>query len=133
MKILSRKEILEAEDIQVEQVLIPEWGEDAGVNVKGMNGSERDIFESSLVNQRGQGIKVNTVNIRAKLASLTVVDENLQQVFTEKDVREIGKKSASALQRIFEVAQRLSGISQGDVEELAEAMEDDPTEGSLSD
>jgi hypothetical protein len=31
----------------------------------------------------------------------------------------LGEKSAAALQRVFEVGQRLSGLSDGDVEELA--------------
>jgi hypothetical protein len=45
----------------------------------------------------------------------------------------LGAKSAAALQLVFDVACRLSGIGQKDVEELAESLEKDPFEDSPSD
>ena len=48
-------------------------------------------------------------------------------------IKALSEKSAAALQRVFEVAQRLSGITDDDVEELAEGLEDIPFEGSASD
>ena len=67
-KILKRDEILQAADIQVLLVSVPEWGGD--VYVKGMTGAERDKFEASIVEQRGKAQTMNMANIRAKLASL---------------------------------------------------------------
>ena len=129
--ILNRDQILSIADLKTELVEMPEWG--GSVYVRGMNGAERDKFEGSLVEQRGKERKVNTANIRAKLASLTICDESGKRLFSEADVQAISQKSASALQRIFEVAQRLSGITDADVEELAEEIEKDPFEGSPTD
>ena len=54
-------------------------------------------------------------------------------MFTDKDVKALGEKSANALQRVFDVAQKLSGITPDDVEELAQEMDENPSEGSASD
>ena len=45
----------------------------------------------------------------------------------------LGRKSARALQRIFEVAQRLSGLSPADTETLAAALKNDQSAGPGSD
>jgi hypothetical protein len=127
MKTLNRDDILGASDIVTELVPVPEWGGD--VYVKGMTGAERDKFESGIVEQRGKSQSINMANVRAKLASLTVCDEKGKRLFTEADVQALSQKSAAALQRVFSVAQRLSGIGDADVEELAAGM-DSPFEGS---
>jgi len=131
MAILTRDEILQADDIKKELVPVPEWGGD--IYVKGMTGAERDKFESSMIKMRGKEQEVNMANIRAKLASLTVCNEKGKRLFNENDVQALSTKSASALQRVFEVAQRLSGITDADVEELAGDLKDDPFDGSPSD
>ena len=131
-KILNKTEILNVNDIVVEEVQIPEWGKDATVYVKGMTGAERDKFESSLVVLRGKSQTLNMANIRAKLASLTICDKDGKRLFTEADVQELSQKSASALQRVFVVAQKLSRIGDEDIEELAEGLKADPFDGSPS-
>jgi hypothetical protein len=130
MTILNRKQILAADDLAKEIVAVPEWGGD--VYVRGMSGTERDEFEASVVQMKtGQQVQpLNMKNIRAKLASLTICDEAGKRLFSENDIGELGKKSAAALQRIFEVAQRLSGIGEEDVKELAGEMTANPTEDS---
>ena len=127
---LKRDDILNVKDIAIELVDVPEWG--GQVYVKGMTGLERDAFEGSIVETRGKGTRVNMANVRAKLAAQTLCDENGERLFTDADVKELGKKSASALQRVFEVAQRLSGIGEDAVKELTGELEENPTEDSPS-
>ena len=131
MAVLKRDDILQAKDIKIELVSTPGWGGD--VYVKGLNGAERDKFEGSLVNMRGKSKEINMTNIRAKLASMSICDENGKREFNENDVQALSQKSAAELQRVFVVAQRLSGISDEDVEELAEELKKDPFEGLPSD
>jgi len=127
---LTRDQILSLNDIQIEEVDVPEWKDT--VFVKSMTGMERDSFESSIIEIRGTSHKVNLVNARAKLVSLTACDKEGVLLFTEQDVKALGKKNAGALQRIFGVAQRLSGLSPEDVEELTEGLDKSPFEGSPS-
>ena len=131
MSALKRDDILNVKDIAIELVEVPEWGGE--VYVKGMTGLERDAFEGSIVEIRGKGRRVNMANVRAKLAAQTLCDENGERLFTDADVKELGRKSASALQRVFEVAQRLSGIGEEAVKELTGELEENPTEDSPSD
>ena len=128
---LNKQAILEVNDIEIEQVDVPEWG--GHVFVKGMTGLERDTFEASIVQQRGKDARVNLVNIRAKLAAATICDAEGIRLFNDKDVKALGKKSANALQRVFDVAQRLSGITEDDVDELADNLEKNLPDGSASD
>lgn len=130
-KPLSRDDILGAKDIEIEKVDVPEWH--GSVFVKGMSGTERDRFEASIVEQRGKNAKVSMENIRAKLAAESICDEDGNRLFSIEDINALGEKSASALQRVFDVAQRLSGITGEDVEELTEEMDANPSGGSASD
>lgn len=127
---LNREAILAAEDLPRELVEVPEWG--GAVYVRALTGAERDQFEASIVEQRGRDVRMNMRNIRAKLVALTVVDEGGQRIFTDDDVAALGGKSAAALDRLFAVAQRLSGLSKEDVEELAKNSESVQSADSIS-
>lgn len=129
--LLSREQILGAEDLGTTDVEVPEWG--GTVRVRGLSGAERDAFEASMVEIRGNSRKVRLENIRARLVALATVDENGERLFSDKDVEELGKKSGVALDRVWEAARNLSGLSDDDVEELAEGFEDAPSDGSTSD
>jgi hypothetical protein len=130
MGTLTRNEILKANDLDRELVPVPEWGGD--VYVRAMSGAERDKFESSLTINRGKNSTMNLANIRAKLAAMSICDESGKRLFDEADIQALGQKSAAALQRVFVVAQRLSGIGDDAVQELAEALEENPLEDSVS-
>ena len=130
-KILTKEEILQANDLVTERVDVPEWG--GAVYVRGMTGLERDLYEDSILEQRGKNRQVNLRNARAKLVALSVVDEAGQRMFSQTDVAALGKKNAAALQRVFNVATRLSGITEEDLEELTEEIEANPFDGSVSD
>jgi hypothetical protein len=112
--ILSKEQILTADDNKTTTVDVPEWG--GSVIISTMSGFARDQFEGSLVGKNGG---TNISNVRAKLAAATIVDEAGNLLFTDKDVAALGKKSSAALDRVFEASQKLNKISDGDVEELA--------------
>lgn len=133
MSTLTRDQILQANDLAKELVPVPEWGGD--VWVRGMTGAERDKFEASIVQQKGQrnsSFNLVMTDIRAKLASATICDESGIRLFSEADVKKLSEKSAVALQRVFVVAQKLSGIGEKDVEELAKGLQENPLEDSVS-
>jgi len=128
---LTREDILKINDIEVETVEVPEWG--GSIYVRGMTGAERDRFEASVVTTRGKSTSVNLENIRAKMAALSICDKDGVLLFTEKDVKVLAGKSAAALQRVYEVAQRLSRIGDEDIDELTAGLQADPTGDSPSD
>lgn len=117
-KYLNKAEILAQDDLKYEDIQIPEWG-GAWVRVRTLNASERDRFEASMVERRGKSMHTNMENVRARLCLLCLVDENGDRLFQEEDTFPLGGKSAAALDRIFTVAQRLNGLRDQDVDELA--------------
>lgn len=127
--LLSKEQILSADDLPSEDVEVKEWG--GSVRVRALTGFERDRFELS-VTQDARG-KRNLDNVRARLVSLSLVDEEGKRMFTEAEVKALGAKSAKALDRLFDVARRLSGLGDDDVENLAEGFTSAPSGDSASD
>ncbi len=114
---LSKDDILKATDNDPAEVDVPEWG--GTVLVRGMTGRERDAFEVSLMTPgRGGRREVNPANVRAKVVARCVVDDDGNRLFTDADVTELGGKSAAAIDRVYAVAARLSGMSDEDQENL---------------
>lgn len=130
MALLSRDDILNANDAVTEDIEVPEWG--GTVRVRGLSGAERDRFEESLYTGKGKTKRMTIQNVRARLVSWTVVDEKGRRIFNRGDVEALGKKSAAALDRVFEVASRLAGIGDDDLDDFTENFPDDPSDDSTS-
>lgn len=121
MALLSRDAILKADDLKYEDVEVPEWG--GTVRIQALSGAERDKLEASVVEQKGNKVKQNLTNFRAKLVAAAAVDEKGNQLFSEKDIHLLSAKNAGALDRVAAVASRLAGMSPEDVEELTEVFD----------
>ena len=93
---------------------------------RGLTGSGRGRFQNSIMSQNGNvGSNKMTVDMKdaeMRLVAYCVVDENGKRLFTEKDIKELGEKSGAAINRISEVAMRLSGFTPGDLQELTENL-----------
>jgi len=126
MAILNKDLILAADDMKTTDVDVPEWG--GTVRLRTLTGGERDKFESDSIDQRGKSNKMNLINLRARLVALCAVDETGKRMFGDNEVSKIGAKSAAVLDRLFQAAQELNGMTQKDVEELTEGFEDGQTE-----
>lgn len=132
MKVLSREELLErGKKLRKELVELPELG--GAVYVRELAGWERDAFEASLMQQVGNTYVMKLKNARARLAALSICDENGKRLFSEKDAQELGKISAAALDRIFEAASRLSRIGEEELEELKKGLKGAQSADSSSD
>lgn len=127
-KILTKDEIFGADDLKREKVDVPEWN--GSVWVRALSGRERDKLETSIIGEDG---KRRYDNLRAKLVVLSVVDEEGNRLFAFEDADEVGKKSARAIDRIFTVAQKLSGITPDDVEAMTKNSEPIQGDDSISD
>lgn len=105
-----RDKILSAKDRDSVPVEVPEWG--VTVNIAAMSSAERDSWEKDMIQDREK-------NIRARLCVRVMLDDDGERIFKDEDAEELGKKAASALDRIFAEAIKLNGLSSDDVEELA--------------
>lgn len=132
--ILKRADILNAVDVKTEEVQVPEWG--GSVYVRGLTAGERDKWEASLYSAEKRGSSFEVVahkdNIRAKFLVVSIVDEEGKLMFTAGDIEALSKKSAAPVDRLFAVAQRLSGMTKEDVEELEKNLKAVPEDSSLT-
>lgn len=111
---LSLDQIRSASDVTIEEVAVPEWG--GTVRVRGLTAKERDRYEAGMMASKGE---INMANARARLLVTTVVNDSGDLMFSKADTGWLGEKSASAVDRIFAVASRLSGIGAADMDVLA--------------
>ena len=118
MGVLGREALLAATALPRETVQVPELG--GAVVVQGLSGIARDAFEGSMFTQRGKTRELNMQNVRARLVALCLVDEAGARVFQDDDVPALGQVRADILDRLFGVAQRLSGLRDQDVDELGQ-------------
>lgn len=128
--LLNKEQIKTVSDLETQDVEVPEWG--GTVRLKSLTGAERDKFEASVVQGQGKNTTVNMQNLRAKLVAQSAIGEDGKPLFTEEDVKWLGEKSAKALNRLFNAAQQLSGLSESDVKELAGNFKDARSDGSTS-
>lgn len=122
---MSKAAILNAVDIETEDIdlsHIPGWGV---VRVKDLSAAERDKLEQSITEERiervnGKRVKTQVLkeNIRATFCAACIVDEQNQLLFDRSDIKLLGQKSARALDAIFAVIRQRNGIGDEDLAEL---------------
>lgn len=126
--LLTREAILAASDLRTEDVPMPEWGGDVRLRV--LTGTERDAFGKSLIGADG---KADMSGYEAKLLALCIVDEAGNRVFSSIDVTALAGKSAPALRRAYEVAERLNAMGSAAVDTAEKNSASAPSSASTSD
>jgi hypothetical protein len=132
---LSRDGILGAVDVQTEKVHVPEWGDD--VIVRGLTGDELDNFQGSVRQFRptfdGKGMEAVLVQegMRAKLLVKCLIDEAGERLFTDQDAPALGAKNGAVIDRLYDIASRLSGLSEDEKKEM-EGNSEPPTDNGGS-
>ena len=123
----SKDQILNVPDRATEDVPVPEWG--FRVTVKALSGTDRDKYQADfwqLVPDKA-GMRVtgfNRQNQMARLVALSIVNADGRPMFTDADVIALGQKSAVALERVSDVAMRLSGLQAATVEALKDGLKE---------
>lgn len=115
-KYADRDSILNVVDFETREVYVPEWK--MTVRVRSMTADERDELENPMAMAAARGKEASLANFRARLMALTVVTEDGERMFSVEDAAALGKKRASAVDRIATVAMELSGITNEDLDEL---------------
>jgi hypothetical protein len=126
----------QASDIKSETVEVPEWelvGENA-VIVKSLSGREREEYEQSCLKpgKPGRASEIIYKDMKVKLVLLCCFDSEGARIFLDGDESWLGEKSAMALQRLYNVAAKLSALTAEDVDELAKNSESVQGAGSTS-
>jgi hypothetical protein len=111
--ILSRDDILSADDIRRETVPVPEWRKGGEVWVRGMNARERCEFEKMSLLPDG---RKDPSGVREWAAGCCTVDDHGVALFTKADIKILAEKACAPVERIFSKAMELSRVSAEDFE-----------------
>lgn len=110
--ILTKEQILSAQDIKTVTISVPEWGGE--VIVRSLSGTERYRLMSAIY-KAGK----NTVeNVKVAWVAASIIGEDGKQLFTEADIDALGNKSAIALDRVAEQVEKLNALSSDSVDKL---------------
>lgn len=130
LRLFTRAEdILATTDIVREEVPTPEWGEGTGVLVQSMSATQRLAYEQAgRVAIRDRAGRLDRFEIdeswdgRVALVVCSVVDEQGEPVFSRDHVERLAAKNAAPLDRIADVARRLSRLRPEDRDESSDRL-----------
>jgi len=116
-KYLSRDAILAAQDFKTEEVPVPEWG--GVVLVRELSAQDFDSVGFPMVKESGEIDARGARGMNVKIVSLSIIDEEGNQLFTPKDVRALGERAIAPIRRITAKVMELSGmtVAEGEPEE----------------
>jgi hypothetical protein len=121
--------LLETDDRPIESVEVPEWPGRPTVYLRGISGAQRDEMEVSMSRVVGKMQLVFFDNVSAKLVARSLCTPEGEPLVPRERMAEFEKqlagRRAGGLYRLFRVAQRLSGLGDDDIEEMAEGLKAD--------
>lgn len=98
-----RSLILEADDLAVEAVEVPEWG--CTVHVRQMSGDEAVRYYQAI-----RGDVIDPAAARNALLAICLCDEGGARIFADGDAAHLGRKSAAVIGRLHDVAVRVNRL-----------------------
>ena len=109
---LSRDDILKANDLKTVDIEVPEW--DGTVRLRVVTSKERHRFQSDIAKAK-DGIPPDFME---KFLVACAVDEKGNQLFSDEDVQTLRNKSAVVLTKLFNEAAALNGMTDAAMEDI---------------
>ncbi len=122
---LTRDHILSVPDFEVRPVAVPEWG--GTVYVRTITGGQAEQYYAAL---RGGA---SDRNVMARLVAYAACDERGNLLFRPEDIDALAARSFRALERVFDAAMQLNGMTDEAVEAEEKNSATAPTSGSGTD
>ena len=134
--LLSKDQILAAQDRRETVVEVPEWG--GQIRLMEMSGADRAAYLSSIfkygTNEKGEvTVEGDPTNADAKLLARTIVDEDGNRVFSEEDIIALGQKNGLVLDRLSTEANKLNALTPTAVDDATGKSEPIQNSDSTSD
>jgi hypothetical protein len=109
---LTRDQILDADDRKFTDVDVPEWG--GKLRVKTMTSAERQRFQAK-VQAQPKGVPDDLME---QIVVACVVDENGDNLFSLEDIDILSSKSSIPIATVFSAAAELNGMTKGSIEQI---------------
>lgn len=126
MTLLNFDDIIASQDKEYQDVEVPEWG--GTVRIATMSGEDRDRWELSMMqadDSSERGFKLNfDAYSRVRLVAMCLVDDNFNRIFvTKEQIEKLSQKSGKVMDLLYDVAQRVNGITDSDIDDLEKNSE----------
>ena len=105
---LTREQILAAQELKTDTVEAPEWG--GTVIVRELPAAERLAFFADLEALKGTDERQNNLLASALFVCRTVIDAEGKRVFQDEDAEPLTLKNEATLQTVANKAAELNGI-----------------------
>lgn len=131
--LLTREALLSAPTRRYITVRVPHVNQTA--RLQSMTGSERDAAEAAVLTTKGRREGRDLRNFRARIVAYHLVDDKDERMFDPRskgDLGALGRIDGMTLDFLFEKSCELSGISDGDVDDMTEDFDDAQPEDSTS-
>lgn len=113
MAVLSKAAILAADDLKRDTVEVPEWGGDVLIKQWSIAAGETVAALWRSAADDPAALK----GLREKIVQLSIIDPDTGTLmFSEDDLKELGARSAKALNRVYDAAMRLNGAKDEEAE-----------------
>src|SRR4051812_29746479 len=111
---MLKEDILSSEDrAKPIRVDTPEW-KCGHVFVRVITGTELDAYDMAVYKNNEAGTPI----VRAELLVRAIADESGKRVFSDDDTISLGAKSGAVLDRLYDAARRINGMSRESQENL---------------
>ncbi len=101
MSKLNKSQILGVDTLRTMEIEVPEWN--GTIAVRELTGAKRDIYEGIMLRSVNSAGNVTSLKgLRAKLIVMSVIDDEGNLMFTDKDLDAITSKSGYVIDRISE-------------------------------
>lgn len=124
--IINKEQFLLKRPRAVKKVFVESLGGD--VLISSITAKEKEDFEEWV----GKSVKEGTGNIRARMISLSVVDDKGERMFSDADVAEIGNNQNSVIEPLYDEIMSFNKFGKKDREELEKNSEPTPAVDSTS-
>lgn len=128
IKVLTRDDILAADDRPRQLVEVPEWG--GAVWVRALSGLDRNVIGNYATRKSGE--ETAPLDWPIRLCAMCITDEQGKRLFQDADVKRLAEKSPIALDRVFKVALEINGLQMGAVQEAAKNSLSNQSDASAS-
>lgn len=123
---LSKEDILKAEDLVKKTIDVAEWG--GKVVLRTMTGADREKFEKIAA----KGVEAMD-NFRARFLAKILEGADGKLLFkAEEEILQLAEKSAVVIERLFNEGMKLNKMGAGEVEEAEKNSEAIQIEDSIS-
>lgn len=113
---MNGEEILALDDRPMETVKVPEWNDEV-IHIRVMGAVERAKHETSLIESKDLTLDEKMIKIKVNAVLLCACDAEGNRLFSDDQFDALAEKNADAIDRLYDVINRINMITQAEVVE----------------